>query len=156
MAKDNEKKIAYTLYVDQCLTAKEIAFKLKVSEKTVGNWVEAGNWKDIKLSKQTTTQTILNKYNELLSALLDKRLNLEKKTTKDDDQQSEYNGIIDEMSKISAMIDKQQRDGRPSLRIHIMCLEKFMGALHNAQPKLFMQLVDFQIEYLQILAEELK
>jgi Putative ATPase subunit of terminase (gpP-like) len=156
MAKDNEKQIAYTLYVDQCLTAKEIALKLHVSEKTVGNWAEKNNWKDIKLSKQTTIDTLLVKYNELLSALLDKRLKFEKKIDKSDEDKQEYNGVIDEMSKVSSMIDKIQKDGTPSLRIHIMCLEKFMGALHNAQPKVFMQLLEFQIEYLQLLAEELK
>lgn len=156
MAKDNEKKIAYSLYVDQCLTAKEIAAKLKLSEKTVGDWAKKGNWKEIKLSKQTTTETLLSKYSELLSALLDKRLKIEKKIEKDDDEKQEYNGIIDEMSKMSAMIDRLQKDGKPSLRIHIMCLEKFMGSLHHTNPKLYMQLVDYQIEYLQLLAEELK
>lgn len=156
MAKDTEKQIARSLYIDQCLTAKEISAKIKVSEKTIGKWVDAGNWKDIRLSKQTTTDTLLSKYNELLSALLDKRLKYEKKANTSDDDKVEYNGVIDEMSKVSAMIDRIQKDGRPSLRIHIMCLEKFMGALNTANPKLFMQLVDYQMEYLQTLAEELK
>lgn len=156
MAKDNEKQIAYTLYVDQCLTAKEIAGKIKVSEKTIGKWADVGNWKDIRLSKQTTNETLIGKYKELLNSLLDKRLKIEKTQDKNDEDKSEYNGIIDEMSKLSAIIDRLQKDGTPSLRIHIVCLEKFMGALHNAQPKLFMQLIDFQMEYLQILADELK
>lgn len=60
------------------------------------------------------------------------------------------------MSKISAMIDKIQKDGRPSLRIHIMCVEKFMGALHQNKPKLYMDLIDFQRDYFTLLAEELK
>lgn len=156
MAKDNEKQIAYTLYVDQCLTAKEIANKIHVSEKTIGKWADVGNWKEIRLSKQTTNETLIGKYKELLNSLLDKRLRIEKTQDKNDDDKSEYNGIIDEMSKLSAIIDRLQKDGTPSLRIHIVCLEKFMGALHNAQPKLFMQLIDFQMEYLQILADELK
>lgn len=156
MAKDNEKQIAYTLYVDQCLTAKEIANKIHVSEKTIGKWADVGNWKEIRLSKQTTNETLIGKYKELLNSLLDKRLRIEKTQDKNDDDKSEYNGIIDEMSKLSAIIDRLQKDGTPSLRIHIVCLEKFMGALHNAHPKLFMQLIDFQMEYLQILADELK
>lgn len=156
MAKDNEKQIAHGLYIDKCLTAKEIADKLKVSEKTVGKWVEFGNWREIRLSKQTTTDNLLGKYSQLLSALLDKRLSFEKKKDTNDNDKSDYNHIIDEMSKISAMMDKIQKDGRPSLRIHIMCLEKFMGALHHSNPKVFMDVVEFQIEYLQLLAEELK
>lgn len=156
MAKDNEKKLAYTLYVDQCKTAKEIAVMLNVSEKTIGKWVEAGNWKEIRNSKQSSSDTLLKKYNELLESLLDKRLKYEQMDKKDEEDTRSYNGIIDEMSKIAAMIDRLQKDGRTSLRIHIMCLEKFMGYLHTTNAKLYMQLVDLQIEYLQLLAEELK
>lgn len=156
MAKDKERQIAQGLYIDQCLTAKEIAEKINVSEKTVGKWVEAGNWRELRLSKQTTTDTLLAKYNELLAALLDKRLTFEKKKDKSDDEKWEYNNVIDEMSKVAAMIDRLQKDGRQSLRVHIMCLEKFMASLHQSDAKLFMQLLEFQRTYLTLLAEELK
>lgn len=156
MAKDNQRQIAQGLYIDHCFTAKDIAQKLDVSEKTVSQWVNKGNWRELRLSKQTTTDVMLGKYNELLNALLDKRLLYEKKQDKTDDDKHEYNGVIDEMSKVSAMIDKIQKDGRPSLRIHIMCVEKFMGALHQNKPKLYMDLIDFQRDYFTLLADELK
>lgn len=151
MAKDNEKKLAYTYYVDECLTAKEIALKLGVSEKTVGNWVEKGNWREIRLSKQTTPATLVSKYTELLNILLDKRLEAER-----GEGNASVRPIIDEMSKVSAMIDRIQTENKATLRIHIHCLEKFMAALHTTNPKLYMQLIDFQKEYLTLLAEELK
>lgn len=157
MAKENEKQIAQTFYVEQCFTAKEIAVKLNVSEKTVGNWVEKGKWKELRLSHQTTPNALISKYNELLTTLLDKRLKLEKNTgSKIEDGDDKMRNIVDEMSKISACIDRLQVDGKASLRTHIHCLEKFTSSLHQGNPKLFMQLIDFQKEYLTRLAEELK
>ncbi|MCE9539931.1 MAG: DUF1804 family protein [Bacteroidetes bacterium] len=154
MAKENEKQIAQSLYIEQCLTAKEIAKKLKVSEKTVGNWVDKGNWKELRISTQTTPDVLISKYNELLNILLDKRLKIEK--SKDKDGEDTMRSVIDEMSKVSAMIERLQIDGKASLRTHIHCLEKFMASLHQNNAKLFMQLIDFQKEYLTLLAEELK
>ena len=156
MAKDNEKLIAQSLYIDQCLTAKEISQKIKVTEKTIGNWVEAGHWKELRISKQTTPDVLISKNKELLILLLDKRLTLEKIANKSDQQRDDMRSIIDEMSKVSAISDRLQNDGKTSLRTHIHCLEKFMASLHNRNPKLFMNLIDFQKEYLTMLAEELK
>lgn len=82
MAKDNQRQIAQGLYIDHCLTAKDIAQKLDVSEKTISQWVNKGNWRELRLSKQTTTDVMLGKYNELLNALLDKRLLYEKSKIK--------------------------------------------------------------------------
>lgn len=157
MAKDSERQQARILYIDHCLTAKEIAGRLKLSEKTVGKWVDAGNWKELRVSKQSGPEVLISKYNELLASLLDKRLTFEKKSTKSDDEKAEYASVIDEMSKISAMIERINKDNRPTLRTHIFCLEKFMTTLRNQQPKLFTEpLINFQIEYLDQLADELK
>jgi len=157
MAKEKEKQIAQTFYIEHCLTAKEISLKINVSEKTIGSWVDKGNWRELRLSKQTTPDTLTSKYNELLTVLLEKRIRLEKKTEKrTDDENSNMHSIIDEMSKLSAMIERLQTDGKASLRTHIHCLEKFMASLHQNNPKLFMQLIDFQKEYFTLLAEELK
>ncbi len=153
MAKDNQRQAAQTLYIDKCLTAKEIAEKLKVTEKTVGEWVRKGNWKEIRLAKQETPELLIGKYNELLNSLLDQRLEIEKHSGVKPDN---YYGIIDEMSKVAAMIDRLQKDGTLSLRTHILVLEKFMSALHQQNPELFMKLIDFQKEYLTLLAQELK
>lgn len=157
MAKEKEKEIAQTFYIEQCLTAKEISKKINVSEKTIGSWVEKGNWRELRLSKQTTPDVLISKYNELLTILLDKRLKLEKdKENKIIDGDDNMRSVIDEMSKVSAMIERLQVDGKASLRTHIHCLEKFMASLHQNNAKLFMLLIDFQKEYLTLLAEELK
>ena len=156
MAKELQRQQARIFYIDQCLTAKEIAERLSVSEKTIGKWVDAGNWKEIRLSKQSGTEVLLSKQKELLSVLLDKRLRFEKKDIKSDTEKAEYNSVIDEMSKVSAMIERTQKEGRVSLRTHIHCLEKFMSSLQSNNQKLFADLIDFQINYLDLLANELK
>ena len=156
MAKDTQRQIAQTMYIEQCATAKEIAAKLKVNEKTVSKWVKEGKWKELRLSKQTGPDNLVKNLNELLNTLLEKRLKYENKKVKTEQDDADHRSIIDEMSKLSAMIDRTQKDGRPSLRIHIFCLEKFMGALHQQKPKAFMELIPFQSEYLTLLADELK
>lgn len=156
MAKDAERQIAQTLYIDHCLTAKEISSRIKATEKTIGKWVEAGNWKQLRLAKQSSPDVLLSKYNELLGLLLEKRLEFERKKTKSEDDKREYSSIIDEMSKVAAMIDRVQKDNKTSLRIHIHCIEKFMAALNTRNSKLFMDLIDFQKDYFTLLVEELK
>lgn len=50
MSKDNEREYAELLYTKENLTAKEIASRCNVSEKTVGNWILKYNWKNKKRS----------------------------------------------------------------------------------------------------------
>jgi len=156
MAKDAERQIAQSLYIDHCLTAKEISKRIKASEKTIGKWAEAGNWKNLRLAKQSSPDVLISKHNELLGLLLDKRLEFEKKKTKTEEDKSDYASVIDEMSKVAAMIDRIQKEGRTSLRVHIHCIEKFMAALNARDAKLFMELIEFQREYLTALAGEFK
>jgi len=56
MAKANEKKIARELYIQQAKPAKEIADLLNVTEKTIGRWVEQGNWKSSRAAKATNQE----------------------------------------------------------------------------------------------------
>lgn len=44
--KSREKTKAYFFYVSQDMTAKEVAEKTGVTEKTVGKWVKQGNWRE--------------------------------------------------------------------------------------------------------------
>ncbi len=156
MAKYSEKKRAETLYIDECLTAKEISQKLGVSEKTIGKWVEVGKWKETRLAKQSAPETLVQKYDDIMVALLDKRLYFERLKTTTAEQKEEYRGIIDEMSKLSAMKQKLIGEGKLSLGTHVRCIERFMTALHKSDPKLFVQLLEFNKEYFTQLSQDLK
>lgn len=155
MAKETERQRAQIMYVDQCLTAKEISTRLKVSEKSIGKWVEAGNWKQLRVAKQTGPASLIAKYSQLLDMLLDKRLKLEHKDKRTDQEDTEYRGIIDEMSKLSAMIERVQKDGQVSLKTHIYCIERFTGYLMERNPQLATATIEYQQEYLPKLATDL-
>ena len=56
ITKKEEKNYAQILYVNENLTAKEIAGRVNVSEKTVGKWIKDGNWEKLKKSLLVTKQ----------------------------------------------------------------------------------------------------
>lgn len=149
MAKDIEKQIAKTLYIDECLTAKEISTKTNTSEKTIGKWIEDGEWKKLKLAKQSSAETLIIKYQKLLETLVDKRIAIE-----NGEQMGDSKRTIDDISKINKAIETLTKKGKPSLGTYIHCIEKFMTALHKNNPELFFKLLDFQKEHIQIVAAE--
>lgn len=58
-AKQLEKEYAKTLFVNENISQKEIAQRLKITEKTIGKWVKEGNWEALKVSMLTTKDTQL-------------------------------------------------------------------------------------------------
>ncbi|RWX00924.1 DDE transposase family protein [Flavobacterium cerinum] len=57
--KQLEKDYAKTLFVNENISQKEIATRLKVTEKTIGKWVKDGNWETMKKSMLTTKENQL-------------------------------------------------------------------------------------------------
>jgi transcriptional regulator with XRE-family HTH domain len=58
--KQLEKDYAKTLFVNENISQKEIAMRLKVTEKTIGKWVKDGNWETMKKSMLTTKENQLS------------------------------------------------------------------------------------------------
>lgn len=52
--KQLEQDYAKTLFIDQGLNQKEIALRLKVSQKTIGIWAKTGGWDKLKKSMLVT------------------------------------------------------------------------------------------------------
>lgn len=66
LSKDTEKEFARMLYVNERITFKEIATRVKVSEKTVSKWATEGNWDKLRKSLLTTRQNqLVHWYNQL-------------------------------------------------------------------------------------------
>ena len=66
ITKKEERNYAQILYVNENLTAKEIAKRVGVTEKTMGRWIEDGKWKDLRKSMLVTKQNqIVRLYNQL-------------------------------------------------------------------------------------------
>lgn len=67
--KTAEQDHARLLYLNESLTAKEIAERVGVTEKTIGKWIAEGNWETLKVSLMTTKDTQLAKLYGQLAAL---------------------------------------------------------------------------------------
>lgn len=66
VTKQVEKDFAKLLFVNDNVSQKEIAIRLKVSEKTVGKWCKDGNWESLKKSMLVTKDNQLTAlYNQL-------------------------------------------------------------------------------------------
>lgn len=66
LSKDAEREFARILYVSERITAKEIAERVKVSEKTIGSWIEKFGWDKLRQSLLTTRQNqLVHWYNQL-------------------------------------------------------------------------------------------
>lgn len=65
--KETEKEYAKLLFIKQGLSQKEIAEKVKVTEKTVGRWVAVGKWDEQKRSLVSTRTNIISKFMDQLT-----------------------------------------------------------------------------------------
>jgi transposase len=57
--KTEEKEHAKLLYVNERISAKEVAERVKVTQKTIGNWVREGNWDQMRESLLTTRSHLI-------------------------------------------------------------------------------------------------
>lgn len=69
--KQVENDLAKRYYVNDGLTQKEIAERLKITEKTVGNWVKKGNWDKEKTSLLVTKDKQISDLYSQLQAVND-------------------------------------------------------------------------------------
>lgn len=68
--KQVERDLAKVLFVNDNVSQKEIAERLKVTEKTVGKWVKDGDWEKLKISLLVTKDNQLTGlYNQLAATM---------------------------------------------------------------------------------------
>lgn len=66
LSKDSEREFARMLYVNDRITFKEIAARVKVAEKTISKWAELDGWDKLRKSLLTTRQNqLVHFYNQL-------------------------------------------------------------------------------------------
>lgn len=66
LSKEKEREYARILYVSERITAKEIAERVGVSEKTIGTWIDKYGWDRLRQSLLTTRQNqLVHWYNQL-------------------------------------------------------------------------------------------
>jgi uncharacterized protein YjcR len=64
--KETEKEYAKLLFIKHNMEQKEIAAKVKVTEKTIGKWINDGKWREQKRSLIHTRTNIIQKFEEQL------------------------------------------------------------------------------------------
>ena len=67
---EDKKDWAKTLFLREGLTAKDIAIRIKVTEKTIGVWREKGNWDTLRANLAVTKAEQLYHVNQQLNELL--------------------------------------------------------------------------------------
>lgn len=94
--KQLEKDLAKVLFVNDNISQKEIAVRLKVTEKTVGKWVNEGDWEKLKKSMLTTKDSQLTMMYDQLDFLNTDIMSRDFKiaTTKEADVISKITGAI--------------------------------------------------------------
>ncbi|OWP84338.1 hypothetical protein BWK59_05810 [Flavobacterium davisii] len=95
--KKEEREYARILYVNERITYKEIASRVKVTEKTVSKWAEEDNWDKLRKSLLTTKQNQLTHWYNQLEAINEKVAARDNIPT---------NTEADTMSKITSNIQK--------------------------------------------------
>lgn len=165
MAKDQERKLAAVMYIEQGKTAKEIAAKLSLSENTLGKWVADGNWKERRTAKITAGDSLIRSYRTLLQTLVDKRQLLEtepaKRPGEDEEQRLERAAerdrdkvrLSDEISKINKALDNAEKENKIPLSTYIKVMESIFDSMQKDCPKIYLQLLDFQEAHINNIAK---
>lgn len=156
MAKDKEKTIAKEMYINQLKNAKEIAGFLGLQEKTVGDWVNKGNWK----SERDTQLSMSNKGRECLKKVIanlaERRVEIfaERKIYKQvDDKKTvlaldvEAGSIADQVSKMNATLKNYDQENQMTATVYLEVMQDAFNQLRIYDEKLHLKTLDFQ-EYL--------
>lgn len=154
MAKDRERRTAQILYVDQNLTAKDVAERVGVSEKTIGDWVEKYQWKALRDAKNNSPAKRINNIKQIISNMSDEWLDVDrqvKKLERDGGDPKEIaelrtriKGIDDAVSKWNKTLESIEKDANVSLSTYLYVMEDVFDSLAQFDRDLYVKLVAFQ------------
>lgn len=141
MAKKTENLLARELFLNTTMTQKEIAEKLKVSEKTLSDWSRNGNWEALRAAKKVTKAALISNYYTILytmqSQIAERPLPDNVPTSKE----------ADIMAKIGSQIEKI--DKQSSLQDYILAFEEFLQFMMEQDPNLAKAIAPYQYDFLQ-------
>ncbi len=158
MAKDKERRTARILYVEQGKTAKEVSDLVGVAEKTIGDWVEKGAWKEERNARQTSPAKRADNIKLIITNLSEDRLNLDRKIKniesegcKDPEEltklREEVSRIDDAVSKWNKTLENIESENRISLATYLNVMDQIFKSMQTYDPKLFMSTVEFQDQH---------
>ncbi|WP_026725543.1 DUF1804 family protein [Flavobacterium sasangense] len=164
MAKDKEKRIAFDYYTNQGLTAKAIADIVNVSEKTIGDWVEKGNWKAVRDANLNGAQTRSANIKELISELTDQQLEInieikEAKSIGDKDRvialRQQSATISQEVAIQTKALERMDSDNKISLSTYLEVMNDIFKNLEHFDKDVYLKTLDFQESHLSTISIKL-
>lgn len=164
MAKDKERQIAQDYFVNQGLSAKQIADKGLATEKTIGKWILKYGWKKLRDAKMNSTSNRLDRINEVTDQLAEQRLQLfkeiEEAKEKGDqklamDLQRQAVQIDDSISKWNKRAENVDKENRISLSVYLEVMEDIFNHLQMHNSELFLKTIDFQEEHINTISNRL-
>ena len=154
MAKDRERRTAQILYVDHNLTAKEVAERVGVSEKTIGDWVDQQNWKALRDAKNSSPAKRINNIKQIISTMSDEWLSVDREVKKLEatggdpkviaELRTRIKSIDDAVSKWNKTLENIEKDSNVSLSTYLYVMEDVFDSLAQYNRDLYIKLVDFQ------------
>lgn len=154
MAKDRERRTAQILYVDHNLTAKEVAERVGVSEKTIGDWVDKHNWKALRDAKNSSPAKRINNIKQIISTMSDEWLSVDREVKKLEatggdpkviaELRTRIKSIDDAVSKWNKTLENIEKDSNVSLSTYLYVMEDVFDSLAQYNRDLYIKLVDFQ------------
>jgi transcriptional regulator with XRE-family HTH domain len=144
--KDDVKKIAFALFMETDLTQKEIAERVKVTEKTISQWKQTEEWEIQKSAMNITPKKMIAGYYIQLEKLRQDIAAREKNPWPDASE-------ADRIHKVAKAMKLLQKD--LTLSDYINAFEQLFKFINVSDPKLASAVLDFQNEFIQMKAKEL-
>lgn len=157
MAKEKEKRIAFDYYTSQGMTAKAIAEIVNVNEKTIGNWIDKGNWKAVRDANLNSSKNQELNIKELISELTEQQLDISEqiKLAKANNNNEEVSKLRRESAAISQEVAIQTKalerisSNKISLSTFLTVMTDIFQELEQFDKIIYNQTLDFQESYLQ-------
>lgn len=141
MAKDAERGVAYVMFVEQGLSRKEIAEKLKVREKTVGDWATKGLWESLRAAHLTNTQNVLRTLQELIATYAEQLTEMERNPGGNPKEKAR---LVDALVKTSKSLEVVRSENDITLSTRVRVMDWVFTMLQKHDPAMHVALVDFQ------------
>lgn len=164
MAKEKEKRIAFDYYTNQGFTAKAISEIVNVSEKTIGDWVEKGNWKSVRDANMNSSQNRASKIKELISELTEQQLeiNIEVKSAKAEGDKERVIALRQQSASISQEVaiqtkalERMDSDNKISLGVYLEVMTDVFKNLEHYDKNIYLKTLDFQESHLSTISIKL-
>ncbi len=163
MAKDRERRDAFEMYTEQFKQANEIADILKVTQKTVGEWIKKGGWKAIRNTNINSSKNQASNLKEAINELTEQQLDLFKdiNIAKGEGDKERVAELRKQSSAISQEIAVQTKalervsDSKMSLATYLDVMNDIFQALEQYDKVVYKTTLDFQDAHLQTISLKL-